>query len=65
MVSDEKLKEFWDYLEFYPDEDEPNFDGVHYGGIKGISDDAPDKVKKVYEEYTKEKEKLAKQGMKL
>ncbi len=61
----EKLKKFWDYLEFYPDEDEPNFDGVHYGGIKGIKDDAPDDAKKAYTEYQEEKEKLVKQGMKL
>lgn len=65
MEAYEKLKEFWDYLEFYPDEDEPKFDGIHYGGIKGIKSDAPDTAKKAYTEYQKEKEELAKQGMKL
>ena len=40
---------FWDYLIFYPDEDEEGFDGEHYGGIKGIRDDAPEEAKKEYD----------------
>lgn len=64
MEAYENLKEFWQYLEFYPDEDEPDFDGVHYGGIKGISDYAPKTAKKAFSEYQKEQEKLAKQGIK-
>jgi hypothetical protein len=65
MESDEKLKIFWDYLVFYPDEDEPNFDGVHYGGIKGIMDDAPDNAKKAFSEYQKDVEELLIRGIKL
>lgn len=48
-----RQQEFWQYLDFYPDEDEPGFDGVHYGGIKGIRDDAPETVKEAFREYQK------------
>lgn len=47
------VKDFWDYVEMYPDEDEPDFDGVHYGGIKGLSANAPDHARKAYAEYNK------------
>lgn len=47
---------FWKYLEYYPDEDEENFDGVHYGGIKGIKSDAPDHVKEEYKAWLKQQE---------
>ena len=49
---------FWDYLIFFPYEDEPDYDGIHDGGIKGIKDDAPDFAKKAYDEYLKEENKL-------
>lgn len=49
------VKEFWDFLEFYPEEDEEGYDGVHGGGIKGIKDDAPDSAKKQFAEYQKKK----------
>lgn len=65
METYESVKEFWDYLEFYSDEDEPDFDGVHYGGIKGISDDAPESAKKAFARYQKEQEKYVKQGIKV
>lgn len=42
---------WWEYAIFYPEEDEPGYDGVHDGGIKGISDDAPDEAKKAFDEY--------------
>lgn len=51
MVSWDMVKDFWDYVEMYPEEDEPNFDGVHYGGIKGLNDNAPDFAKKAYAKY--------------
>jgi hypothetical protein len=35
---------FGDCLEYYPDEYEEGFDGVHFGSIKGISEDAPDEA---------------------
>ena len=56
---------FWDYLIFYPDEDEEGFDGFHYGGIKGIRDDAPEEAKKAFEEFLKEKEELRRRGEKI
>lgn len=65
MEAYENLKEFWKYIEFYPDEDEHDFDGVHYGGIKGISEDAPESAKKVFAEYQKEQERFVKQGIKV
>ena len=33
MIDYEQVKDFWDYIEYYPDEDEEGFDGIHYGGI--------------------------------
>lgn len=52
MLTKEELDKFWDYLEFYPEEDEDGFDGVHYGGVKGIRDDAPDEAKRAFAAYT-------------
>jgi len=63
MISEKPI--FWDYLKYYPDEDEDGFDGVHYGGIKGISDDAPEEAKKVFAAYQKEQEEAERQGVKL
>lgn len=54
MVNYEDVKEFWDYLEFYPEEDDEDFDGVHYGGIKGIRPDAPYEAKLAFQEYMKD-----------
>lgn len=45
---------WWDYAEFYPHSDEDGYDGQHDGGLKGIKENAPEDVKKAYEEYTKE-----------
>lgn len=44
---------WWEYLTFYLEEDEPDYDGVHSGGIKGVRNDAPRDVNKEYEEYMK------------
>ena len=51
MIGEKEMFLFWDYLIFYPDEDEEGFDGEHYGGIKGISNDAPDEAKKAFYQY--------------
>lgn len=51
MISESQMNMFQEYLEFYPDEDEPGFDGVHYGGIKGIRQDAPEAAKEAFMEY--------------
>ncbi|MCD8042453.1 MAG: hypothetical protein LUH10_05255 [Tannerellaceae bacterium] len=53
------------YIIFYPDEDEPDFDGVHYGGIKGTREDAPESAKKAFEEYQAELKEAEKNGIKL
>lgn len=53
MISEEQMNMFWKYLEFYPDEDEPGFDGIHYGGIKGIAPDAPNTAMEAFNEYQK------------
>ena len=56
---------FWDYLIFYPEEDEDGFDGVHYGGIKGIRDDAPQSAKEAFIKYQEERKRAEKQGKKI
>lgn len=55
---------FWDYLVFFPYEDELNYDGIHDGGIKGIKEDAPDWAKKAYEEYLKGQSRLKEKNIK-
>lgn len=65
METYENVKDFWEYLEYYPDEDEPGFDGIHYGGIKGIAEDAPEPAKKAFEKYREEQAELAKRGIKI
>lgn len=54
------VKDFWDYLLFYPEEDEEGFDGIHFGGISGMKENAPDEAVKAYEEYMR----LQKEGKK-
>lgn len=51
MIDYEQVKDFWDYIEYYPDEDEEGFDGVHYGGIKGLVENAPKKAQKAYMKF--------------
>lgn len=57
MENWDNVKVFWDHLEFYPEEDEPGYDGIHDGGVKGISEDAPKAAKEAYKEYVKQREK--------
>ena len=52
-ISFEAVKDFWDYLEYYPGEDEEEYDGIHDGGIKGLRKMAPDSAKKQFVEYQK------------
>lgn len=47
----DEVKDFWDYLECYPFEGEPGYDGIHNGGIKGIAEDAPEQAKKAFVAY--------------
>lgn len=61
----EEVKDFWEYLEYYPEEDEPGYDGIHDGGIKGISENAPQSVKEQYAVYAKKQEDATVQGVKI
>lgn len=56
---------FRDYLIYYPEEDEAGFDGVHYGGIKGIKDDAPQSAKEAFAKYMDERKRAKEQGKKI
>ncbi|MCI6929367.1 MAG: hypothetical protein MR759_08825 [Ruminococcus sp.] len=55
---------FWNYLVFFPYEDEQGYDGVHDGGIKCIKDNAPEWAKKAYVEYLNERKNLKEQNTK-
>lgn len=55
---------FWNYLVFFPHEDEQGYDGIHDGGIKCIKDNAPEWAKKAYAEYLKEQVNLKERNMK-
>lgn len=46
-----EFAKFAEYVIYYPDEDDPDFDGEHYGGIKGLSDDAPEDAKYAFRKY--------------
>ena len=61
----ELLKKFSKYMVFYPDEDESGFDGIHYGGFKCLSEDAPESAIKAYEEYEKIIESAKEAGYKI
>lgn len=61
----ELLNKFREYKIFYPDEDEPGFDGIHYGDFKCLSEDAPESARKAYEEYEKILEEVKKAGYKI
>lgn len=60
-----RINKFIEYVEFYPDEDEPGFDGIHYGGVKGIRRDAPESAKKAFAEHLEWEEELKKEGIKV
>lgn len=64
-ISFEMVKDFWDYAEFYPDEDEEGYDGVHNGGIKGLCPGAPEKAVKAYEKYKKLEQECEKKHIRL
>lgn len=51
-ISWEFAKVFWDYLEFYSEEDAPDF-----GGIKGIQDSAPKEAKKAFKKFMNQMKK--------
>ncbi|MBR5178964.1 MAG: hypothetical protein IKW90_09240 [Lachnospiraceae bacterium] len=57
------VDKFYDYLEFYPEEGEAGYDGVHDGGWKGLRKDAPEEAKKQYEEYLQLQERAKRSGI--
>ena len=61
----ELISKFSDYLEQYPCEDEPGYDGVHDGGIIGLCENAPESAQKAYTEYQNLMEKCRKEGIKI
>lgn len=65
MLAFDIVKEFWKYVIFYPYEDEADYDGVHDGGIKGISENAPDSAKQAFFKYQKIEKEAEKNGIKL
>ena len=64
-VSWDMVKDFWDYLERYPYDDEEDYDGIHDGGIKGIRSDAPESAKKAYYEFNKMEDEAKSKGIKI
>lgn len=60
-----EVEKFWDYLLFYPEEDEDGFDSIHLGGIKGIKSDAPDEAIAAYENYMKLQKGYEKENIKV
>ena len=65
MLNWNKVKAFWDYIEYYPNEDEDGYDGIHSGGIKGIREDAPQEAKQSFNEFVKEVNEAKANGIKL
>ena len=53
MYSWDEVKDFWNYLEYYPYKDEPDYDGIHSGGIKGLVEDAPETAKEAFKKFQK------------
>lgn len=60
----DEVKPFWRYIEFYPESDEDSYDGIHDGGIKGLTDDAPDSAKEAFKKYLNKQAELKSQGIK-
>lgn len=65
MYSRTEFEKFAKYIIFFPDEDDPDFDGEHYGGIKGLSDEAPEEARIAFESYMKELKKAQKESYKI
>ena len=60
----DEVGEFWEYLEFYPYDDDPNYDGIHSGGIKGLVADAPDTAKEAFKKFQKMEEEAKRNHIK-
>lgn len=56
---------FCDYLEYYPDEDSDDYDGIHNGGWKGVKKGAPPEAMVAFKEFQETYEGAMSQGMKI
>ena len=65
MYPQTEFEKFAEYLIYFPEEDSPEFDGIHYGGIKGISEKAPESAKTAYAAYMLKLETARKLGHKI
>ena len=45
-----EISKYSKYIIKYPGPDEEGFDGIHYGGFKCLTDDAPDYLVKFFKE---------------
>jgi len=64
MTREETFRKFEDYIEHWPFPDQPGFDGIHYGGIKGLKPGAPDEAIQAYAKYVAEAEEGNEPGKK-
>ena len=53
---------FCDYLELYPYSDDPDYDGIHDGGYKGLRPDAPPEAVEAYARFCRDVEAIRKAG---
>lgn len=58
-------EEWMQFLVYYPGEDEEGYDGVHDGGIKGVSDNAPAEARKAFDNFMEDREKLKSHNTKI
>jgi len=65
MISYDAIKDFDQYVEYYPAFDQPGYDGVHDGGIKGLKPGAPDKAVQAYAKYVEMIETAKNRGIML
>ena len=65
MIDYDTVKDFIDYVEYYPNEDEPGFDGVHYGGMKGLKSGVPESAVTAWNNYIEMEKEAEAQGIKL
>ena len=65
MMDYDSIKVFIEYVEMYPDDDEPGFDGVHFGGWKGLVPGAPASAVEAWEKYMIMEKEAEAQGIKL
>lgn len=62
-LSYEAVDKFINYLEYYPEEGEEGYDGVHNGGWKGLREDAPEEARKQYADYMEMQESARRSGI--